>query len=260
VGRPSTYAPTISLIQDRTYVEKDEQKRFFPTELGNLVNKILVEHFPEIVNIKFTAELEEDFDKISRGENSWTPIVKTFYLPFHKNLKIKEKEIKKEDLQKTDKICPLCKKPILLKYGRFGKFYACSGYPDCKYTEKSEEDKKLEKEFQKEKCEKCGSPMTLRHGRFGPFLGCSAYPKCKNIKSIAKSTHVKCPKCKKGELVEKRSKSKKLFYGCNQYPNCDFATWSKPIEKPCPKCKFPLTTTGKKNKCSNPDCSFQENA
>jgi DNA topoisomerase-1 len=211
IGRPSTYAPTISTVQRRNYAQKNEQRKFVPTEIGIVVNNILVEHFPTIVNIKFTANMENNLDKIAQGKEEWSRVVKDFYEPFEKNLKQKEGELSKQEIaeEKTDRICPKCGSPLIIKLGRFGKFYACTGFPKCKYTE-SLKDNKL---------------------------------------------NMKCPKCKEGEITEKRTKKGKIFYGCNRYPKCDFAVWDKPTGEFCPKCKWPLIKTKRNQiKCSNPDC------
>jgi len=210
IGRPSTYAPIISTIQIRNYVEKDEKKLFHPTEIGILVNNLLVKHFPKIVDIKFTVRLEEDLDEIASGQKKWIPVISEFYEPFIKNLKLKEKEVSKKDLtiEKTDKMCPLCKKPLVIKLGRFGKFLACSGFPECRYTE-----------------------------------------------PIKKTIGVKCPKCKEGEIIEKKTKKGKIFYGCSNWPKCDFALWLKPTGEVCPKCGSLLVETNKGQiKCSNKEC------
>lgn len=185
IGRPSTYAPTISTIQTRNYVEKNDQKRFQPTEIGEKVNKILVEHFPQIVDIEFTAKMEEKFDDISQGKTKWQPVIEEFYVPFHENLEKKYQEVQKEVIEeKTDEICEKCGKPMVIKQGRFGKFLACSGFPDCK-----------------------------------------------NTKSIKKTTGLKCSQCNEGDIVEKRTKKKKRFWGCSRYPDCDYATWKDPTKK-----------------------------
>jgi len=212
IGRPSTYAPTIFTIQRRNYVQKNEQKRFQPTEIGIVVNDLLVEHFPKIVDIKFTANMENNLDKIAQGKEEWSRVVKDFYEPFEKNLKQKEGELSKQKIaeEKTDKICPKCGSPLIIKLGRFGKFYACTGFPKCRHTE-SLKDNKL---------------------------------------------NMKCPKCKDGEITEKRTKKGKIFYGCNTYPKCDFAVWDKPTGEFCPECKWPLIKTNRgQTKCSNPDCA-----
>jgi DNA topoisomerase-1 len=169
-------------------------------------------------------------------------VIKEFYQPFHENLIKKEREISKKDLteEETNEVCEKCGKPMIIKMGRYGKFLACTGFPECRNTrpllEKEINSDKTEDVPIDELCEKCGSPMTIKHGRYGPFLACSAYPKCKNIKPINKSTGVKCPKCEQGEIIEKRSKKGRTFYSCNQYPECKFALWQKPIKEKCPKC------------------------
>jgi len=211
IGRPSTYAPIISTIQERNYVQKDKKKRFFPTEIGIVVNDLLVKHFPNIVDIKFTAEMEKHLDEIAQGKKQWTEVIREFYQPFEANLKKKEKELSKQEIaeEKTDKTCPLCGAPVIIKLGKFGRFYACSNFPKCKYTAPLEENR----------------------------------------------LKIKCPKCKKGEIVEKRTRKGKVFYACNKYPECDFAVWDKPTGEKCPKCGWPLLQTKRGQiKCSNPQC------
>ncbi len=258
IGRPSTYAPTISTIIERKYVSKDENKRLFPEEIGFLVSDLLVEHFSNIVDYKFTAKMEEDLDEIADGKKEWVPVIRDFYEPFHKNLLTKTKTIKKEDFQeKLNKSCPECGGDLIIKLGRFGKFIACSNYPNCRYTEKTDTEKKVDEENSGEICEKCGAPMVVKRGRFGTFLGCSKYPECKNIKKIEKKTGIQCPKCGKGDIVERKSKRGRLFFGCNAYPNCDFAMWNKPTGNKCPKCNSLLTFAAKgKEKCSNKECNY----
>jgi DNA topoisomerase-1 len=260
IGRPSTYAPTITTIIERKYVDKNEEKRLFPEEIGKLVNDLLVEHFPEIVDIKFTANIEEEFDKIAEGGRKWVPVIREFYGPFHKNLAAKTKEVKKEDFQeKLDRKCPKCGGELVMKFGRFGKFIACSNYPECKYTEKTDDEKKVDEENSGETCEICGAPMVVKRGRFGAFLGCSNYPECKGIKRIEKKTGSKCPKCHIGEIVERKSKKGRVFYGCSTYPKCDFALWNKPTGETCPDCGALLTFAAKgKVKCSNKECKFEK--
>jgi DNA topoisomerase-1 len=260
IGRPSTYAPTISTIIDRKYVEKNEEKKLQPMEIGLLVNDLLVEHFPQIVDMKFTATIEEDFDKIATGDKKWVPVIKEFYEPFHKNLENKSGEVKKEDLlQKLGRQCPQCGGDLIMKFGRFGKFIACMKYPECKYTEKTAEEQKEEDENSGEVCEKCGAPMVVKRGRFGAFLGCSKYPECKTIKSISKKTGVKCPKCHEGDILERKSKKGRLFFGCSKYPACDFSLWNKPTGEICPQCKGLLTFQAKgKVKCGNKECGYEK--
>jgi len=214
VGRPSTYAPTLSTIQTRNYVEKDQQKRFVPTEMGTIVNDVLIKNFPEIVDIDFTAKMEEELDEVAEGKNSWQKACKDFYDPFSKNLEEKYKEVQKADLIKeTDKTCPKCGAPLIERLGRFGRFYACSKFPECKHTE-SVDKKNTE-------------------------LG------------------IKCPRCKEGDIVLKKTKRGKIFYGCNKFPKCDFALWDKPVNEFCPKCDSILVESKKGQlKCSNKECDF----
>lgn len=260
IGRPSTYAPTISTIIERNYIEKKEDKRLHPLEIGLVVNDLLVKHFPQIVDIDFTATMEESLDSVAEGKKEWVPVIRDFYEPFHQNLEDKTETVKKEDfVEKTDKKCPECGSDLILKFGRFGKFVACSKYPECKHTEKTDQEKAEDDQFSGEMCEKCGKPMAVKRGRFGPFLGCSGYPACKNIKGIEKKTGVACPKCKDGEVVEKKSKKGRVFYGCNKYPACDFAMWNKPTGETCPTCSSLLTFAAKGIvKCSNKECSFEK--
>lgn len=258
IGRPSTYAPTISTIVERKYVDKNEERRLFPLEIGLLVNDLLVEHFPQIVDMRFTATLEEDFDLIAEGKKEWVPVIREFYRPFHKNLEGKSKEIKKEDvLEKLEKKCPECGGDLLVRFGRFGKFIACNNFPKCKYTEKTAEEKKIEDENSGEVCPECGAPMVVKRGKYGAFLGCSKYPDCKGIKKITsdKTTGVKCPKCGEGEILERRSRKGRLFYGCSAYPKCDFSLWNRPTGKNCEKCGSLMVFAAKgQTKCSNKEC------
>ena len=256
IGRPSTYAPTISTVIERKYVDKNDEKRLYPLEIGLLVNDILVEHFPQIVGINFTATMEQDFDEIAEGKKQWVPVIQDFYEPFHATLEEKTKTVKKEE-EKLGRNCPECGNELVMKYGRFGKFIACSTYPTCKYTEKTESEKKEEEENSGILCDKCGKPMAVKRGRFGAFLGCTGYPECKNIMKIEQKTGLACPKCGKGDIVARRSKAGKTFYGCNKYPECDFVMWNKPTGEACPQCGQPLTFAAKgKTACSNKECGF----
>lgn len=257
IGRPSTYAPTISTLFDREYLDRDESKRLFPLEIGTLVSDLLSEHFQEIVDIDFTANMESSLDEIADDGKEWQPIIRDFYMPFRKHLEEKKSEVKKEDLlEKVGRSCPECSGDLLFRHGRFGKFISCSKYPECRYTEKSEEDKALQEQYAGEKCEKCGNDMVVKRGRFGSFLGCSHYPGCKNIKKIEKTTGVKCPSCQTGDIVERKSKKGRPFFGCNRYPKCEFALWSKPTGEQCEKCGSLMIFAAKGEKrCSNKECS-----
>lgn len=242
IGRPSTYAPTISTIQSRGYISKDG-RALVPQDVGMVVNDLLVEHFPEIVDFKFTARMEDDLDEIAGGRKKWVPIIKEFYKPFEKKLKVKDKELKKEDfttLEKTKEKCPECKKPLVVKLGKYGKFLSCSGFPKCKYGrpyEGKDEDgqpDKADKSQLKGKCPECKGELVLKEGRFGKFIACRNYPKCKFTKNYLDKIGMGCPECKKGEVVVKKSKRGKAFYGCSNYPKCKFASWKDPRKKTRP--------------------------
>jgi DNA topoisomerase-1 len=238
IGRPSTYAQILITIKQRKYVEL-EGRRIFPTELGRMINKILVDNFPDIFEVEFTAKMEEELDKIE--EDDWVKVLNDFYIPFQRVLK--EVDKKKTDMknmtqEETDEICDKCKSKMIVKWGRHGKFLACSNYPECKNT-KPLNYKENEKIALHEKCSICGSPMEVKFGKFGRFLACSKYPECKNTKPI--SMGIKCPQqnCD-GEIVEKRAKRGRIFYGCSNYPRCKFALWDKPINQVCPACNSPI--------------------
>jgi len=257
IGRPSTYAPTISTIQDRNYVIKEE-KRLKPTDMGIIVNDILVEHFPDIVDYKFTAEMEEDLDLIAHGKKKWQPIIKAFYGPFHKNLEKKTKTLTKEELtqENTEEVCEKCGEPMVIKTGRFGRFMACTGYPECKTTKPvpGSEEATVEPELIEEECPDCGAKLAKRRGRYGFFLGCSNYPDCKFIKKFSKGTGVKCPDCGEGEIVSRKGRSKRIFYGCDKYPKCKFVLWGKPTGNKCKVCNSLMAEKGKTEVCGNKDC------
>ena len=231
IGRPSTYAPTLSTIQDRGYVEKLEG-RYKPTEIGFLVNDMLVEHFPQIVDIKFTSHVEEQLDDIADGKLKWVPVIEEFYTPFKKLLE--EKKVSVEQLTEESEIpCPTCSKKMLIKFGRNGKFLMCPD-KECGTTKPLPEEeakiKELEEKTKDEHCPICGKKMDVKKGRFGYFLGCSDYPNCKGIARIENKTGFKCPKCKVGDIVERKSRGRggRVFYACNKYPNCEFAVSKKP--------------------------------
>ncbi|MFH1207086.1 MAG: type I DNA topoisomerase [Patescibacteria group bacterium] len=261
IGRPSTYAPTIATLIERNYVNK-EQGRLKPTEIGGHVCDVLTEHFPVIMDYKFTAHMENDLDSIAGGAKQWVPVIREFYDPFKKNLMKKHEEVAKSEIT-SDVVCDKCGQPMVIKMSRFGKFLACTGYPECRNTKPLDQNGAVMEhppEHQTdEKCDKCGSPFVLKHGRFGPFFACSAYPKCKNIKNIQQKTGVTCPQCNQGDIVVKRSKQGRTFYSCNRYPECKFALWSKPTGEKCPTCGSLLVyAAGGKARCSNKECKFEK--
>ncbi|MEK7481313.1 MAG: topoisomerase DNA-binding C4 zinc finger domain-containing protein, partial [Patescibacteria group bacterium] len=264
IGRPSTYAPTIHTIETRRYVARDEQKRLQPTDIAFVVNDLLVEHFPNIVDYNFTAQMEKALDSIEEDKTEWVPMIRAFYHPFKKLLDEKMQDINKKEIteEKTDEICDKCGKPMVIKIGRYGKFLACTGFPECKNTKNlngNGEKEETPPELANEVCDKCGKPMAIKHGKFGPFLGCTGYPDCRNIKHVERKTGVKCPACNEGEIVEKRSKRGRNFYSCNRYPACTFALWSKPTGEQCPLCKSLLVYGAKDTiKCSSKTCAFKK--
>jgi DNA topoisomerase I len=271
IGRPSTYASIMNTLVERKYARLDK-KRFFPEDVGMVVNDLLTSHFARYVDYNFTAGLEEELDQVSRGEKQWKPLLKEFWEPFSTLLKQKEGEVSKSDLttEAMDEACPECGKPLVVKLGKRGKFIACSGFQEgCKYTRNIESEKNgesAEPVLSDEKCEKCGQPMLIKDGRYGKYLACSGYPACKNIQPLVKprGTGVVCPECKEGELTEKKSRYGKMFYSCNRYPQCKFALWDMPVERKCPKCGFPLLVKkiskreGEYLKCPKEGCDFKE--
>ena len=267
VGRPSTYAAIISVIKDRAYVEIEE-RRLAPTKLGYLVSDLLLEHFPKFMTTKFTADMESQLDQIEFGETEWVKTLQSFYTPFKLNLDEAEKKIGDSEVEETDEICDKCSQPMIVKWGRFGKFMACSGYPDCKNTKqisKEGSDGKAVSESTAVEgtCEKCQSSLVLKVGRFGKFIACSNYPDCKFTKPI--DLGIKCPKddCK-GKIAARRSKKGRMFYGCTAYPNCDFVSWDKPVPEPCPKCNNAYTVEKwKKDEgtsiiCPESECDYKK--
>ncbi|MEI7620602.1 MAG: type I DNA topoisomerase [Candidatus Falkowbacteria bacterium] len=274
IGRPSTYAPTISTIIDRNYVFRDDKKRLAPTEIAFVVIDLLVAHFHHIVDYKFTAEMENNLDEVAVGKKDWVPVIADFYNPFHKNLEEKYKEVNKENImpeETSSEVCDKCGSPMIVKTGRYGKFLACSNYPACKNIKSSGEPKPgmvvspeaeaklkaLQEKFVGIICDKCGSAMTVKNGKFGPFLACTAYPGCKNLKNIPEDDAVKvtCPACGKGEIVKKFSR-RGAFYACSAYPDCKNAYWGKPTGEKCPECQSLLIEDKDGTKCSDKACGF----
>jgi len=273
IGRPSTYATIMSTILEKQYVVEDQNKRLRPTELGFLVTDLLVEAFPDILNVEFTAGMENELDKIEEGKERWVEALRRFYTAFSRDLLEAEKKMRdvRRSGQPTDIRCPSCGKSMVIRWGRNGEFLACEAYPECKTsrnfvraadgTVTVVEDDQVE-----ETCDSCGRPMQVRFGRFGKFLGCTGYPECKNVKSLdrPKPTGVRCPDCQQGEILEKRSRNGRWFFSCSRYPDCRFATWERPVPEPCPKCGAPFVlekTTkraGTVRRCFAEGCSYRE--
>jgi DNA topoisomerase-1 len=255
IGRPSTYASILSTLLDREYVKKDDG-RLVPQEIGGLVNDLLVAHFPSIIDLQFTAKMEEELDQIARGERSWEQFLAEFYAPFSHDLQKAETAIPDEAANQT---CDKCSKPMVIRVGRFGRFMACSGFPECKNTRPLPKEEAAEQPSD-EVCDKCGKPMVVKSGRYGKFLSCTGFPVCKNSKPLLVKTGAQCPRCG-GDLVERRAarakgRGPRTFYGCVNYPTCDFTTPNRPLPTPCPECGGLLTTrNGRSTSCTK--CSYR---
>ncbi|NUM81724.1 type I DNA topoisomerase [bacterium] len=239
IGRPSTYAMMVGTVVDREYVEIKE-RRLYATELGKSVNQILANYFSKIFNVKFTAEMEEELDKIESGDLTYKKVMNDFYSSFIENMNAVESrkaEVKESLQEKTDEVCEICGKPMIIKWGRYGKFMACSGYPECKNIKNlNKNGEAAPVEVTDEKCPKCNSPMVIKIGKFGKFMACSDYPKCKTTKPILDIVpDIVCPK-DGGQIVRRKSRYGKFFYGCANYPNCDYLIWNEPVNTPCPEC------------------------
>ncbi|MCX7913051.1 MAG: type I DNA topoisomerase [Thermodesulfovibrionales bacterium] len=265
IGRPSTYATILSTIQDRKYVKKEEGK-FIPTELGVIVSDLLVAKFPELMDVNFTAKMEDNLDEIENSRLNWVEVVKDFFIPFQQELDIALKEtnkVKPVDIP-TDLRCERCGQMMVNRWGKHGRFLACSGYPKCKNTKEIiDSNLSNEKDFQavEEICDKCGKPMIVKNGKFGEFLACTGYPNCKNTKPI--TLGISCP-LDGGEIIQRKTKRGKFFWSCSNYPECTFASWYRPISQACPKCGVGLLCEkiDKHGKtihfCSSKDCDYSE--
>ncbi len=268
IGRPSTYASIISTLQAREYVNLDK-KRFFPTDVGSVVNKFLTEHFTRYVDYDFTAKLEDQLDIIATGEKEWIPVLADFWKGFSQQIEEK-KNIERKDLthEQLDEACPKCGKPLSVRLGKRGKFVGCSAYPECDFTRSMDGEVKPDEPVVVEGrlCPKCDSPLHIKSGAYGKFIGCSAYPKCKFLEPLEKpkDTGVTCPECKKGSLIERKSRYGKLFYSCNTYPDCKYAVWNPPVAEVCPKCNWPVLTIkttkrrGTEKVCPQKECGYTE--
>lgn len=279
IGRPSTYASIIKTLKDREYVTV-EQRRFQPTDTGEIVNKFLTEHFEQYVDYDFTAKLENQLDEIANGQRQWIPVMDRFWKGFHKQVLEKESiERAKFTTQELDETCPQCgKHQLQMKFGRAGRFIACAGYPDCDYTRNANEtaeqaaeriaqDAAAQAALAGRECPKCGSGLVFKNSRTGKkFIGCSNYPKCKHVEPLEKpaDTGVSCPQCGKGHLVERKSRFGTTFYSCDGYPDCKYAINSLPLAEPCPQCGWAITMRkvtkrwGVQRVCPQKECGFKE--
>lgn len=261
IGRPSTYAAILSTIKEKGYVRLEKGK-FFPTELGLVVNDLLVVNFPDIFDIEFTAQMEENLDKIEEGQRDWVETLKEFYLPFQKDLemaKVSMRDVKREKIP-TDATCERCGSKMVKRWGKRGYFLACSSYPKCRYTREVEGTGENQEETEA-RCAKCGNPMVVKNGKFGRFLACSNYPNCKFTQPL--DTGVRCPQegCD-GILVERRTRKGRTFYSCTNYPACTYALWDKPIPEKCPQCGFPFLVEkqgkgGVVKRCPQKECGYR---
>ena len=267
IGRPSTYSPIITVILARGYVVR-EGRFLVPTQLGEIITKVMDEHFSDILDYQFTADMEASLDTIEHGNIKMEDVLSEFYAKFEHELKVAGERLEKGDIslpvEETDIICELCGSKMIIKNGRFGKFAACPNYPKCKNTKPLNKstnevlpDPKIDEET---KCDICGAPMVIKQGKFGSFYACSNYPNCKGTKAISTKTDVSCPICG-SEVVSKFTKSKKQFYSCSKYPQCKFSTWDEPTNKKCPECSGILLKKKMKGYlyCSNEECKYKEN-
>ncbi len=259
IGRPSTYSSIVSTIEDRGYVEIKERK-LFATDLGMNVDKILGSNLPDFFNVKFTAEMESELDEIASGDKKYLDVMNEFYTPFDTAVKSVEGKIDeiKSTVDGQQVVCDLCGAPMVIKWSRRGRFLACSRYPECKNTKPIDAHDDNNRPTG-EKCPECGGDLIYKNSRFGKFIGCSNYPTCKYTKSI--TTGVKCPECGKGELAQRFTKKKRIFYGCTNYPKCHYATWDKPVNVPCPLGDSPFVlgkyTKAKGNYFKCPKCESE---
>ena len=268
IGRPSTYATIISTLQNRDYVTL-ENKRFYPTDVGRIVNKFLTEHFNKYVDYGFTANLEDELDAVSRGEKDWIPLMGAFWEPFSELIKEKDESVQRKDVtqEAIDEKCPECGNPLSIRLGRNGRFIGCTHYPECSYTRNLNDDGSEASEpetVEGRACPQCESPLVIKTGRYGKFIGCSAYPKCKYIEPLEKpeDTGIQCPECKKGNILKRKSRSGKIFYSCEKYPKCKYALWNPPINEACPECSWPILTIkttkrrGTEKVCPQKNCKY----
>lgn len=269
IGRPSTYAAIISTLQARDYVILDN-KRFKPTDIGRVVNKFLTNFFTQYVDYGFTAHLEDELDSVSRGELEWIPLLEKFWRPFKSQVTETDKTVKKSDVTQEviDEPCPKCGKNLSIRLGKTGRFIGCTGYPECDYTRNLDTDESPTNEPEvvaDRSCPLCQSELQIKQGPYGKFIGCSQYPQCKFIEPLVKpkETGVTCPKCQKGEILERKSKRGKIFYSCSTYPKCDYALWNPPIKHACPQCNWPILTikttkrSGEEVICPQAECGFK---
>ena len=268
IGRPSTYSSIISTLQNREYVTL-ETKRFYPTDVGRIVNKFLTEHFTKYVDYSFTANLEDELDEVARGEKEWIPLMHSFWKPFGALIIEKEASVQRKDVtqEAIDELCPLCNKGLSIRLGRNGRFIGCTDYPECSYTRNLNDSASNEPELvEGRECPECTSPLVYKSSKYGKFIGCTGYPDCRYIEPIEKpiDTGVRCPQCQKGQIFKRKARSGKIFYSCENYPTCDYALWNAPLNEPCPTCTGALLTLKESKKhgtqkvCPQKSCHYVE--
>ncbi len=268
IGRPSTYASIIHTLQQREYVVVDK-KRFLPTDVGRIVNRFLTSYFTRYVDYKFTAGLEDTLDAVARGEKEWIPVLEDFWQPFIQQIQNTDEQVQRKDVttEILDTLCPKCQKPLSIRLGKRGRFIGCTGYPECDYTQDmgGPDNEKSEPEvIEGRNCPLCESVLHIKTGRYGRFIGCSNYPQCKHMEPLEKpaDTGVICPKCNHAKILQRKSRKGKIFYSCGDYPKCDYALWNEPIDKPCPKCAWPILTVKESKKfgrqilCPQEGCGY----
>ncbi len=256
IGRPSTYAPTITTITSREYIVKDKGN-LFPTDMGFLVTEMMEKYFSKVINEKFTAEMENMLDEVASGKVEWHEVINEFYKDFKEELDVAEKEMEEVEIKDevSDVQCENCGAFMVIKKGRYGKFLACPNYPECKNTKPLGGKDAVEETD--EVCEVCGAKMLKRKGRYGEFLACSNYPSCKTTKPIVKTIDVGCPKCN-GKIAVKFSKAGRRFFGCTNYPQCNFMSWLEPTNEKCPVCGEMMVMKDDKPTCINKKCGKTE--
>lgn len=270
IGRPSTYASIIHTLQLREYVVVDK-KRFFPTDVGRIVNRFLTQYFTRYVDYKFTAQLEDTLDAVARGEKEWVPVLEEFWKPFIQQIQETDEQVQRKDVttEILEDKCPKCEKPLSIRLGKRGRFIGCTGYPECDYTQdlSGQDSEKNEPEVvQDRSCPSCSHPLHIKTGRYGRFIGCSNYPQCKHMEPLEKpaDTGVVCPKCNQAKILQRKSRKGKIFYSCGDYPKCDYALWNEPLDKPCPTCAWPILTVketkkfGRQILCPREGCGYSE--
>ncbi|MCG2635168.1 MAG: type I DNA topoisomerase [Gammaproteobacteria bacterium] len=270
IGRPSTYASIISTLQQREYVELDK-KRFIPTDVGEVVGRFLTEHFKNYVDYGFTAHLEDDLDRVADGSGEWIPLLQNFWEPLRELIADKTTSVNRADVtqQAMDEACPECGKPLVTRLGKRGNFVGCSAYPECSYTRNVHSDKDDEQPLEiitDRNCPECNGPLAIRDGKYGKFIGCTNYPDCRHIEPLnkPKDTGVGCPACKKGTLLERKSRRGKVFFSCSEYPGCSYAVWNPPLAEPCPDCSHAVLTLkttkkfGREKVCPVKECGYKE--